>query len=560
MTIFVYLGAFMLLCSFRNFVLTGTAIASMGLISAASAADLVRAVAPAAPMGVSWQGIYVGGHLGTSWGQSDWRNPTGFFAVPPSDLPAKGATDGLLGGLQVGYNHQIGAWVMGVGADVSLTAFDGHANTGGLPGFGGSGSFSHTRSNTLASFTGRIGYAEGRTLYYVKGGLGYAHDKYDNSSFFFPQIGSASANRWGWTFGIGAEYAMGAGWSAFGEYNVYDFGRKTMTFSGAGLLPAPSTYTIGRTQQVVKFGVNYRWGWDNTNLSAPVVTSDMKGEFGTRLGLSTGKFRKDLFAPANANQLNSRLTYPDLTAASLEGFVRLDHTSGVFAKANIGGANVYGGKLFDEDFPPAIAPYSDTVSQQKNGRQTYGTMDLGYTFLRGQGWNVGAFVGYHFYNQRLNARGCNQIAGNPFVCSPGQVPAGQLTISEREEWKALRLGLSGETYITNRIKLSGDVAYTPYVDFKSTDSHWLRPNINALRESATGHAGFMAEAILSYDVTRDLSVGLGARYAYLKADKGSTAFPFTPPSPMKFETSRYGAFLQAAYKFGAPAEAVVAKY
>ena len=46
-----------------------------------------------------------------------------------------------------------------------------------------------------------------------------------------------------------------------------------------------------------------------------------------------------------------------------------------------------------------------------------------------------------------------------------------------------------------------------------------------------------------------VSVGVGGRYWQLQADKAhTTAFPFSPPSPMKFETGRYGGFAQLSYR------------
>lgn len=48
----------------------------------------------------------------------------------------------------------------------------------------------------------------------------------------------------------------------------------------------------------------------------------------------------------------------------------------------------------DEDTAFAMAPdpYSNTRSSTNNGRGVYGTADLGYTFLRYRGMDLGAFA------------------------------------------------------------------------------------------------------------------------------------------------------------------------
>ena len=79
------------------------------------------------------------------------------------------------------------------------------------------------------------------------------------------------------------------------------------------------------------------------------------------------------------------------------------------------------------------------------------------------------------------------------------------------------------------------------------DRHWLRPDINPLPQKGHGD-GYFAEGILSYDLTPAVSVGVGGRYWRMQTGSGRIRFPFSPGSPTKFETDRYGAFAQIAYK------------
>jgi hypothetical protein len=76
-------------------------------------------------------------------------------------------------------------------------------------------------------------------------------------------------------------------------------------------------------------------------------------------------------------------------------------------------------------------------------------------------------------------------------------------------WQALRVGLSGQVSLTDRLKLTADAAYLPYVTFNWLDDHLERN----LQDQMSGQGiGVQTQAVLSYDVTDRLSVGVGGRY------------------------------------------------
>jgi hypothetical protein len=76
--------------------------------------------------------------------------------------------------------------------------------------------------------------------------------------------------------------------------------------------------------------------------------------------------------------------------------------------------------------------------------------------------------------------------------------------------------------------------------------------------------GVQLEAILSYNVTRSFSVGVGRYWSIGTKDHGGTdhfevsAIGGGFPQAINFKTERYGGFVQASYIFGAPI--VAAKY
>jgi opacity protein-like surface antigen len=67
-----------------------------------------------------------------------------------------------------------------------------------------------------------------------------------------------SGNRWGWTVGVGTEWAVIDNWSIFGEWDYLNFGTQTLTFTDATL--GSSQVSIKRQINELKLGINYRFG------------------------------------------------------------------------------------------------------------------------------------------------------------------------------------------------------------------------------------------------------------------------------------------------------------
>jgi outer membrane protease len=291
-------------------------------------------------------------------------------------------------------------------------------------------------------------------------------------------------------------------------------------------------------------------------------------EIGARYFGSSGRSQYDLYDVAGTAMV-SRLTYTGLTGHAGEAFGRLDHSSGIFIKGFGGFGSIGDGKLQDEDFPPFIVPYSSTDSQQRNGRFSYFSADLGYNFWSTNNFKLGAFAGYFHYSEKLDAFGCTQTAASG-ICVP-TIPTSVHVIRQETDWDALRVGFNAQWYMTDRLKFTLDAAWIPYASLDARDTHVLRIGvpggfIGPTKQDGDGY-GVMVEGVLSYAVTQNLSVGVGGRYWRIETGARNALMHFEQSAipvgafaaqKLTFETERYGGFVQASYKFGAPP--VVASY
>jgi hypothetical protein len=209
-----------------------------------------------------------------------------------------------------------------------------------------------------------------------------------------------------------------------------------------------------------------------TALTATLPDSDE--EFGVRAGFGPADVEKKLYATtAHSGQLNSRLRYDNMTSPAGELFGRVDLHGGSFVKGVLGIGTLSGGHLNDEDFPPAISPYSSTLSSQRNGFAGYGTVDFGLDAWRDAHTRVGGFLGASYLNEKANAFGCTQIATNDH-CTRGAVAPSTLGITENTNWTSARLGVNVESLVGDRLRLGADAVWLPYTYFDGENNHWLR--------------------------------------------------------------------------------------
>ena len=233
----------------------------------APAAGLYKAPvkAPVVERAPNWTGLYIGAFAGADYGNAKVGFPDAGFASGPQ-------VAGALAGGTVGYNYQIGSWVLGVEGEAGWTNARGSVACTGADNPNQVVLFSTdcaAKADFLAMATGRLGYAMGRALYYGKAGAAWTHEAFtvtcnqpagtvapqtclNPAGANLAQI-SVGENRVGWTVGYGVEFAFTPNWSAKGEFNYIDFGNRNLTAIDGTVINAGTRIAEG------KIGVNYRF-------------------------------------------------------------------------------------------------------------------------------------------------------------------------------------------------------------------------------------------------------------------------------------------------------------
>ncbi|MGE3065343.1 MAG: outer membrane protein [Hyphomicrobiaceae bacterium] len=234
----------------------GTAsIAFLLSASAASADDFGR---------FSWTGIYAGLHGGYASTTIKTPDLPPYPAGPP-DQDLKG---GIVGG-QIGAQYQLSnsSIVIGAEADVSFGNLDTTVRDGNYITEGGT-------ISALGTVRARLGFAMGRFMPYVTGGLMWDRLKQSQecpdpagvpfgwcrpANGYAPYNLSKTETNIGWTLGGGVDYAIADHWfvrleGLYGDLGKESYGLGT-TPSGKTLKPYDVEHQIG----LARFALNYKF-------------------------------------------------------------------------------------------------------------------------------------------------------------------------------------------------------------------------------------------------------------------------------------------------------------
>jgi outer membrane immunogenic protein len=251
------------------------ASAAIGALSvgSAGAADLPRRgpALKAAPMAVApacarFHGFYIGGHGGSVLYNHRFKESSGFLHNIDSDLGAS-ASDaditkwGWHGGVTGGYNWQARCTVFGVEADWSwanakadkrFTLFDNSSED----------VYVRSKMKWFGTVRARTGVVVDNLLLYVTGGFAYARfdrtlrvtDDSDTETF------SSRDTRWGWTAGVGTEWAINNNWSLKSEVLYLGFTNKETSYLST-VIDSGESFRVDHQDSawVSRIGVNYRF-------------------------------------------------------------------------------------------------------------------------------------------------------------------------------------------------------------------------------------------------------------------------------------------------------------
>ena len=186
---------------------------------------------------IMWTGLYVGGHLGYSFGSPNGSGEIEFEEPEPEGAEFQGSIDpqleGSVYGIHVGYNFQRGQFVFGIEGDYSKTNASGSTVAFGALEEGDDDNGGDDEDDRpfarvshhldyLASVRGRIGVTLDQVLVYATAGVAWTDYKLSGS--VEDDRVSLSQNKTGWVAGGGVEWRITPKLSLRGEVLHYDFG------------------------------------------------------------------------------------------------------------------------------------------------------------------------------------------------------------------------------------------------------------------------------------------------------------------------------------------------
>ena len=255
----------------RTALVAASALA-VALAGQTAAADLPVAPAyRAAPIVVpyNWNGYYLGANIGWSGAQSNvsWAPNLTAFPVDGTSIAAASTnrlnSNSVTGGAQTGYNWQAGNILAGIESDVSFMGNNATFATAPLAGVAGTSLSESAQINWLVTVRPRFGYVWDNWLVYATGG--WAFGKVTFTDAVVPVAGgpigtTIARDKSGWTVGAGVEYGIAGGWSAKLEYLYVDLGSVNGLMGPNGVPSAVIVTNHDLKDQIVRVGINYRFG------------------------------------------------------------------------------------------------------------------------------------------------------------------------------------------------------------------------------------------------------------------------------------------------------------
>lgn len=237
------------------------------LMAGVAALTMATPVLAQPPVPFSWTGFYAGGNVGYSWGHgAPTYNEPAFGGTIPTTITGSNQLNNAIGGAQVGYNWQTGAWLWGLETDLQIADEKGSQNFSYPYDCEGACAVTGQLNSKIEWFgtaRARVGWlVTPATLVYATGGLAYGRV---NVGGQFTDTGCTPACMWsfnqsavnvGWTVGTGFEAVLAPNWTWKVEYLYVDLG----SLNGNGYdndFGGVYTYNAHFTDNILRFGLNW---------------------------------------------------------------------------------------------------------------------------------------------------------------------------------------------------------------------------------------------------------------------------------------------------------------
>ncbi len=208
-----------------------------------------------------WTGFYGGAHLGAANAQANSTEvlfPDNPILFEP--ITFEQSETSVTGGIQAGWQRQWGKLVAGFEAGLTIVRFDSTTAADQQLGFESGllvgGLTRSVETSDIFTFTGRLGYADGRWLAYAKGGVASAQIDVTYRDALTATTTSSDGRETGWIAGIGIDYALSQKLFLGVEYNYVHF-RSDIT---PPPIPEAQFGDVDVDIQSVVVRLNYRFG------------------------------------------------------------------------------------------------------------------------------------------------------------------------------------------------------------------------------------------------------------------------------------------------------------
>jgi outer membrane immunogenic protein len=219
------------------------------------------------PPPANWAGFYLGGNIGSGYARDRTSLAVNFGPIDTERFNL--SPEGIIGGIQAGYNWQAANWVFGVEADIQASSQRDKDACVAFCNLPASFAAYDAKLPWFGTARGRLGYSVGSTMFYATGGYAYGNIKTRVNSSLFGVANNVefSDTKGGWTVGGGIEAPfilfglLGPNWTAKSEYLYVDLGSSSSSFTvpvpGATTLTAITTTRV--QEHIFRTGINYHF-------------------------------------------------------------------------------------------------------------------------------------------------------------------------------------------------------------------------------------------------------------------------------------------------------------